>query len=102
MVFVFVAKESVVDVVGVSVDVMIFVVAIESVAVGVVVKNPLKGIPLLLTNLCLVWDGTPITTPSSPPPRSPSTASQSQQPAALCEVVKRVLLQPEEEKMVMG
>ena len=104
-VFVVVAKESVVvdDVVGVSVDVVIFVVvAIESVAVGVVVKNPLKGIPLLLTNLCLVWDGTPITTPSSPPPRSPSTVSQSQQPAALCEVVKRVLLQPEEEKMVMG
>ncbi len=64
----------------------------ESVAVGVVLKNPLKGVPLLLTNLCLVWEATPTTTPT---PSSPSPAV-----AAVCEVVERVLLQPEEEKMV--
>ena len=59
---------------------------------GVVLKNPLKGVPLLMTNLCLVWDATPAkyTTPSS---LSPSAS-------AVCEVVKRVLLQPEEERMV--
>jgi hypothetical protein len=66
----------------------------ESVAVGVVLKNPLKGVPLLMTNLCLVWEATPTLTPT---PSSPSPSV-----AAVCEVVDRVLLQPEEEKMVSG
>ena len=60
----------------------------ESVAVGVVLKNPLKGVPLLMTDVCLVWSATPTSTSHAP------------SSAAVCEVVKRVLLQPEEEKMV--
>lgn len=57
-----------------------------------VLKNPLKGVPLLMTNLCLIWDATPTKThtPSSPSPTA----------AAVCEVVKRIVLQPEEEKRV--
>ena len=62
-------------------------------AVGLVLKNPLRGVPLLMTNLCLVWEATPTTSPS---PNSPSASSA----AAVCEVVKRVVLEPEEEKMV--
>ena len=60
-----------------------------------VLKNPLRGVPLFMSNLSLVWEATPTKcpTPSSPPPTSA---------AAVCEVVKRVLLQPEEEKMVSG
>lgn len=55
-------------------------------------RNPLKGVPLLLTNLCLVWDATPTATPSPNSPVPPD--------AAVCDVLKQVLLQPEEEKMV--
>ncbi len=66
---------------------------VESVAVGVVVKNPLRGVPLLMTNLSLVWEATPTT-------RTTSQSSPAPVAAAVCEVVDRVLLQPEEEKMV--
>ncbi len=72
---------------------IILCVTAESVGVGVVLKNPLKGVPLLLTNLCLIWDATPTRQSVS----SPSDATPT---AAVCDVVKSVLLQPEREKMV--
>ena len=72
-----------------------YVCVLESVGVGVVLKNPLKGVPLLLTNLCLVWDATPTKRHSSV-----SMETTVSSPAAVCDVVKQVLLQPEQEKMV--
>ena len=67
----------------------------ESVGVGVLLKNPLKGVPLLLTNLCLVWDDTPTSGHTT-------TSADAASPAAVCEVVRQVTLLPEQEKMVSG
>jgi len=61
----------------------------------VVLRNPLKGVPLLLTNLSLIWDAEP--TPSR---QSVSTPTDATPHAAVCEVIKSVVLQPEQEKKV--
>ena len=93
---------------------------VEPVAVGIVVKNPL-AIPLLMTKFTLVWQFTSGTTPSSTPsstpllsPKSPlaplsslAAANNSrgfptseEKPAALCQVIEQIELNPNEQRMV--
>ena len=95
----------------------IFLSYAEPVAVGIVVKNPL-AIPLVMTRFTLVWQfstgSTPSSTPSSTPllspksPLSPSSAAHNsrgfpaieEKPAASCQVIEQIELNPNEQRMV--
>ncbi len=68
----------------------------EPVSVGLVLRNPLK-IPLLMTNVALIWSySTPGTSVSS----LPASNEERPPPEASCDVLDTVLLKPEEERMV--
>ena len=87
------------------------VVHAEPVAVGMVVKNPL-GIPLLMTKFTLVWQfnspsssshspSTPLLSPKASGRSSGGDSPTSQaRPAASCEVVEKIELMPNEQRMV--
>ena len=67
----------------------------EPVSVGLALRNPLK-IPLLMTNVALIWSySTPGTSVSSLP-----ASNKERPPEASCDVLDTVLLKPDEERMV--
>ena len=74
----------------------------EPIAVGLVLKNPLR-IPLLMANLTLTWKfssslgGNPSVSFFTASSDAPPTSSP---PEANCEVIESVVLKPGEEKMV--
>ena len=80
----------------------------EPVAVGLMLKNPM-GIPLLMTHIALMWQFMPSssstssllspTSKTTPIPHGGSPTSE-ERPAAVCEVLEQIQLQPNEQRMV--